>query len=118
MQQKISTIARDKNCDIYLNNHGQLAMVYGREAYAQIVNAKMRTSLGEMQLAMQKGIPYFQTIFANRSYLPVWQNEVEKMILELPFVSKISSFDCNYDGGVLKYTMEIETDSGALEING
>ena len=118
MQQKISTVARDENCDMYIDGTGQFAMVYGKDAYAQIINAKMRTTLGEMQLAMQKGIPYFQTVFADRSYLPVWQDEVEKMIRELPFVIEISSCDCNYEGGVLKYTMEIETDSGMVEING
>lgn len=118
MRQKISTIAKDANCDLYIDSNGRLAMVHGKDAYAQIINAKMRTVLGEMQLAMQNGIPYFQTVFSDKSMLPIWQDEVEKMLRSIPFVKNISSFDCNYDNDVLKYTAEIETDSGMVEING
>lgn len=118
MQQKISTIARDENCDLYIDGTRQFAMVYGKDAYAQIINAKMRTALGEMQLAMQKGIPYFQTVFSDKSMLPIWKDEVEKMLRSLSFVKNIFSFYCNYDNDVLKYTVEIETDSGMVEING
>lgn len=118
MKQKISTIARDENCDLYLDGSGNIALVSGLEAYAQIINAKMRTSLGELQLSMEKGVPYFQTVFSDKSMVPIWQNAVEEMLLKIPFVKEITLFDCKYEGDVLKYTAEIRTDNGTVTING
>ena len=115
---EVKTLARDENCDLYVGTDGQLAIVDGKEAYAQIINAKMRTTLGEMQLAMQKGVPYFETVFADPSMVPVWQESVIQMLESLAFVIEVSSFICETKGNMLEYTSEIKTDKGMVTING
>lgn len=118
MKQKVTTIARDENCDLYLDDNGAIATIEGADACAQIISAKMRTSLGEMQLNMQNGVPYFQTVFVDKSFIPIWQDQVIKMLEAIDFVTEVSSFDCNTDGDMLKYTAEIKTDNGTVTING
>lgn len=118
MADKIKTIARDENCDLFADSNGNIALAYGKEAYAQIVNAKMRTILGEMPLDVNGGLPYFQTIFKDANLLHVFESEVAKMLTGLDFVIGIKSFDCNVEDGVLYYTVEIITDNGEMKVNG
>lgn len=118
MASEFVTIARDDNCDLFLDSKGNIALAHGIDAYAQIINAKMRTSLGELQLNMGKGIPYFETVFIDKSFIPIWKNEVVRQIESLGFVKNVSSFTCNLDKNMIKYIAEIETDKGTLTING
>lgn len=118
MKNEEITIARDANCDLFLDSDGNIALVSGKNAYAQIVNAKMRTTIGEMMLNTSGGLPYFQTVFADSDLIPIWQAEVTDMIKSLPFVKSIVSFNCGVEGNVLKYELKIETDEGNIEING
>lgn len=113
-----NTIARNKSNDLYLDEAGNIAMVDGKEAYAQIINATMRTVRGELQLNTRKGLPYFETVFENRNLVEIWRSEAVIAITALPFVKKVVSFDCKIDGDVLQYTSTIETDNGTVEING
>ena len=118
MADRVKTIARDVNCDLFADSHKNIALVYGKEAYAQIVNAKMRTVLGELPLDVNGGLPYFQTVFKDANLLSIFESEVIKMLSELDFVKEIKSFDCNIEDGVLYYTTEILTDSGEIKVNG
>lgn len=118
MADKIKTIARDENYDLFVDSHKNIALVYGKDAYAQIVNAKMRTILGEMPLDVNGGLPYFQTIFKDANLLNVFESEVIKMLQSLDFVTEVKSFDCNVEDGVLYYTAEIITDNGEMNVNG
>jgi aspartate/tyrosine/aromatic aminotransferase len=113
-----TTIARNKNNDLYLDSHGNIAMVSGRDAYAQIINAKMKTSRGEMQLNIDKGIPYFQTVFADPNLANIWESEILKMLLSLPFVIDVVSFDYEVSNNMIKYKAEIKTDEGIIISNG
>ena len=119
MATEVNTIARDpETCDMYLDAYGNIALVSGKEAYAQIINAKMRTVVGEIQLNMRKGLPYFETIFENSTLLRVWESEAIKMLEALSFVIEVESFVCNVEGTTVKYTSRIRTDRGVIESNG
>ena len=118
MKTEEITIARDANCDLFLDSDGNIALVSGKNAYAQIVNAKMRTTVGEMMLNMDGGLPYFQTVFADSDLIPIWQAEGTDMVTSLPFVKSIIAFNCEVEGNVLKYELKIETDEGNIEVNG
>lgn len=119
MATKVNTIARDPDtCDMFLDAYGNIALASGKEAYAQIVNAKMRTTLGELQLDMRKGLPYFETVFSNAALLDIWRASAVEMLEALPFVISVDSFICQIEGNVVKYTSEIRTDSGVIQTNG
>lgn len=119
MRTLVSTIARDStNNDLYIGSDGNLAMVYGKDAYAQIINAKMKTALGELQLNVNSGLPYFQTVFSDPDLASVWESEAIRMLSELPFVLDIQSFDYDIEENMIKYTATILTDEGVIVSNG
>lgn len=119
MATTVKTIARNpETCDFVVGPDKQLVLVEGKEAYAQIINAKMRTQRGELQLNLMGGIPYMETVFKNRSLIPIWESEVILMLEDLPFVKSVKNFEYTVEEGTVKYTAEIETDSGEITING
>lgn len=112
------TISRDGECDIETTPSGQMKMVEGIDAYAQIINAKMRTVRGECALNTRAGLPYFETVFTSSRNRDIWISEARSMVLGLPFVMSIKSFDTEFTDGVLYYVMQIVTDLGEVYING
>ena len=118
MADQTKTLARDENCDLFVDANGDIALAVGMEAYAQIVNAKMRTVLGELPMDVNGGLPYFQTIFKDSSMVDVFEAEAIKMLEGIDFVSSVESFTCEVRGDVLYYTAEIVTDKGAMTVNG
>lgn len=119
MASQVYTIAREPETnDIYLNVRGDFALVAGKEAYSQIVDAKMKTTIGEVQLNLAAGLPYFETVFSSGSLVRVWESEAVKMLEGLDFVRNVDSFDCAVEENVVKYTAEIRTDSGVVKANG
>lgn len=109
------TIAVNCENDIYLIN-GDIAMVDGKDAKAQIISAALRTRRGELQLDTERGIPYFDTIFqsGSRYNTQLWEAYVRKTVMEFDFVKSISSFDydIDYKTGMIKYTLAIEGTDG------
>lgn len=119
MASQVYTIAREPETnDIFLNVRGDIALVAGKEAYSQIVDAKMKTTIGEVQLNLAAGLPYFETVFSSGSLVRVWESEAVKMLGNLDFVKSIESFDCKVEDDMVKYTAEIKTNSGVINTNG
>lgn len=118
MADQTKTLAKDENCDLFVDANGNIAIAVGIDAYAQIVNSKMRTVLGELPMDVNGGLPYFQTIFKDSSMVDVFEAEAIKMLEGIDFVSSVKSFTCEVRGDVLYYTAEIVTDKGAMTVNG
>lgn len=112
------TLSRDDKCDLEVTPTGQLRTVEGIDAYAQIINAKMRTVRGECALNTKAGLPYFDTIFLSPRNRDIWMSEVRSMITELPFVISIKSFETEFTDNVLYYVMQIITDLGEVYLKG
>lgn len=106
------TIAVDDDNDIYLVN-GDIALCDGLKAQEQIVAAAIKTRMGELQFNVNKGIPYFTTIFnsSNKHYLDLWEAAVKKRVSEFDFISAIQSFeyDLNHDTSRLTYRLVAKT---------
>lgn len=109
------TIAVNGENDIYLVN-GDIATADGSEARTQIISAALRTRRGELQLDIERGIPYFETIFqsGDKSRIQLWEAFVRKTVNEFDFVKSIKSFeyDVNYQTGTITYTLIAESIDG------
>ena len=57
------TFAVNAQNDIYLDNNGNLAIVYDLTATLQACAQAAKTILSEMILNVTQGIPYFQTVW-------------------------------------------------------
>jgi len=112
------TISRDEKCDLEVTPTGQLRTVEGIDAYAQIINAKMRTVRGECELNLDAGLPYFDTIFMSPRNRDIWMSEARSMIGELPFVISIKSFETEFTDNTLYYIMQVITDLGEVYLKG
>lgn len=115
----VKTVARrGAERDIYLVN-GRLAMCEGLEAYRQILEAAIRTQRGELVLDVDRGIPYFETVFDRPQNVYLWADAVKKRTKQFPWVEEIVSFDYDIDHAnhVLTYTMKVKTDIGTITLS-
>jgi len=115
------TLAQTKDThDIVIDADGLLSLSYDKEAYANIIADCVRTLRGELQLDVEAGIPYMETVFESIANLTQWKAAVRRKVNSLPFVSSIISFDADVigDGASKKvvFTMNVYTDEGTVEV--
>lgn len=120
--EKSMTIAVNDSNDIYLVN-GDIALVTDKSAREQIIAAAIRTRRGELQLDLDRGIPYFETVFKSPSKdnLDIWEASVRDTITEFDFVSSIKNFtyEIDYERNILRYHATIvTTDEDIIELTG
>ena len=121
----IKTIARynwqDKlSGDVHKNDirwdydAGGFALCTGLDAYAQTIEAAIKTVYGEMITKRRYGVPYFSTIFDSRKYVQNWASSVTKVVSELDFITSINSFVYEYDKNrkCMTYKMSVTTRDG------
>lgn len=116
----MKTIARSANSDIFLTPDGQLAMCDGKTCQAQVIEAAIRTVTGELQLDVEQGIPYFDTVFLRASLEEDWADEVTRRILEFSWVTGIPKFEHEFNSveNILKYSIEIDTEEAETTLGG
>lgn len=90
----------------------------GKQAYANIIGDTIRTVSGELQLDVNRGVPYFETVFKSANGIDIWKNDVRKIMNGLSFVKSIVSFDVSWDpvSRKLNYEMVVETDKGEVTV--
>lgn len=104
--------------DIYLTDAGDFAFSSDREAYGNIIADAIRTLEGELQLDIERGIPYQRTIWETVSRLNIWKIYVRNTILKYPFVIGIDSMAINIsNGNHLNYSITIQTNLGTVEVS-
>lgn len=105
--------------DLYLDG-GNIAFVEGIEALKNVIENVLRTQFSELQLNVQKGIPYFETIFSHRTNVSYWRAYMVDAIESVEGVQSCELFDIDIDNekNLLTYTAYIKTIYGDLSING
>lgn len=90
----------------------------GKQAYSNIIGDTVRTVCGELQLDVNRGVPYFETVFKSVNGIDIWKNDVRKIVNGLSFVKSIVSFDVSWDtvSRKLNYEMVVETDDGEVTV--
>lgn len=99
--------------------HISLAAVADLDAYEQILAAVVLTVRGELQLDTERGIPYFDTVFASNRLIDQWALAVRRAVLEKPFVESIDDFTYNFNHATntLEYELDVTTDLGSLTVS-
>ncbi len=104
--------------DIAVDDAGGISRVYGKNAYAQILEAIIKTQRGEIILDLQRGVPYRETIFVSAAYRAQWEREVLAAIEACPFVQSIISSEFTYGQSTAHYSVTVQTDDGEVSVNG
>lgn len=115
----MKAIARSANHDLFVVA-GQLAMADGRIAQGQILEAAILTVKGELQFDIERGIPYFETIFASQKFAPRWRAKAIERTMEFDWVQSVDSLTYSIDSHehTINYTMTVTTNLGTVTITG
>ncbi len=106
--------------DIYLDINNNLAIKSGEDALLDIITNVVRTRKYEIQYDMNKGIPYFETIFSDTGLLGLWRSYVIQEIENVDGVISVESLIYSLDESnkKLSYTCQIRTIYGESTLNG
>lgn len=106
--------------DIYLDDSRNLAVKSDEQALLDILANRIRTKKYEIQYDMNKGVPYFETIFANTGLLGLWRSYVIEEVERTSGVISVESLLYSLDEGTkkLSYTCQIRTIYGETSLNG
>lgn len=109
----------NENNDLYLDGSRQLAMGEDIDAAVQTVQNKLNTLKGEIQLDIDKGIPYFETIFNQQTPdLSSWESYMIEEAEKVDGVIRVESMITRVKDNQLTYEMTIRTKYGLTQIIG
>lgn len=112
------TFATNALNDIYIGADGNLAIAMGEQAVLQACATAAKAQLGEMVLAINNGIPNFQTVWVGAPNLAIFQSYLRRTLQNVEGVIEVTELTTSVDGGVLSYTATIRTIYGLAAING
>lgn len=99
--------------DLYLDENNNLAMfddinvnLTNIEALLAVIKNVVQTHRFELQLDMNKGIPYMQTIFENSTLVSLWRSYMIEAIEDVENVNFVEYFNTTYDPTT--YTLKYE----------
>ncbi len=106
--------------DISLDAAGDFVFSEGLEAYGNIIADAIRTLKGELQLDVERGIPYDETVWDSVTKVWRWKALVSAAVRAYGFVYDVSRFDVEVDPPrrQLSYQMRVVTDAGTVEVSG
>jgi hypothetical protein len=107
----------DKN-DLYLNVAGNIAIVVDLEATLQACAQATKTVLGEMVLATDQGVPYFQNVWSGIVNQQQFDAALRTAILGVEGVVEVVSLVITQEQDTVVYTAVIRTIYGQGEISG
>lgn len=105
--------------DIGIDANGMLAFVSGKDAHANVIANAVRTLIGELQLDVEAGIPWMDSVFNEIGDTSLWEHRVREAIESFDFVVSIDEFtaDYNYSSKTLKYHIVVTTSEGTVEVS-
>lgn len=112
------TLAVNDFNDIYIGRDGNLVIAYDLDAVLQACSQVAKSLLGEMVLAIDQGIPYFQTVWVGVPNLQQFESALRRAFLGVTGVVEVVSLVTSLTGDVLQYTAEIRTIYGSGVVNG
>lgn len=112
------TLGIDKSNDLYLGPDGNIALLSGIDAVMNACQTAAQAQLGEMILALDKGVPNLQTIWQSSRNVAQFEAYLRATISSVDGVKKINELTVTLDADVIKYAAVIETVYGVGQLNG
>lgn len=108
----------DKNNDLVLAPDGNLSLSNDLQAVLFTCEQVARAQLNEMVLAVDQGMPNFQTVWVGAPNIPQFEAYLSARLQAVTGVQRVTSVEASASGGVLRYTATIQTVYGEGIING
>ena len=112
----MTTLATSHDNDLIVQD-GTFQILDGKEAALALARSYAQTLMGEMIHAMTNGVRFFETAY-NRPRLALFEHDFRRRVLEVPDVIGVRSFDARVVEGELRYTAQIVTRFGEIELEG
>lgn len=112
------TLAVDSNNDLYLGIDGNIVIVRNLEAVLQACEHAAKTVLGELVLATNQGVPYFQNVWSGIPNYQQFDAALRSAILDVADVLEVVSLLIAPEGDIVKYNAVIRTIYGGGTISG
>jgi hypothetical protein len=93
--------------DLFIGDDGNLTIVTGLEAVQQACAQAAKTLLGEMILATDQGIPYFDAVWSGDPDTSRFEAALRIAILDVEGVTEVTNLTIVRSGDQLAYTAEI-----------
>ena len=110
--------AVNSNNDLYIDKNGRLAIFKDLPAILQGCEHVAKALLGEMVLAIDQGIPYFQAVWDGIPNLQQFQTALRTAFLGVDGVVEVISLIVSQNADTLNYTAIIRTVFGGGSISG
>ncbi|MGJ0509067.1 MAG: hypothetical protein ACR652_18490 [Methylocystis sp.] len=108
----------DENNDLVIASDGRLSISVELEAVLQACEHAAKAQLTEMVLAVDEGVPNFQTIWSGSPNVLQFEGYLRRQLLRVVGVLDIASLSVTVSNNVLSYTAVIVTEFGQGALNG
>lgn len=112
------TFAVDANNDLYIGADGSLAVASDLHATLQAAQQAAQTQTGEMEYAVDQGIPNFAVTWNGAPNLAQFDAALRRAILGVAHVTGIQELTIATADNQLRYSATIVTDYGVGVLNG
>lgn len=115
MTTQIAVTAKN---DIFTDAHGNLGLVYDIDAVLQAAQQAAQSQLGEMQYAIDRGIPNFAVLWGGAPSIAQFEAALRRELLLVTDVIGVPEISVTLAGDAVVYTATIQTVFGNGAING
>lgn len=112
------TLAVDSNNDLYLGTDGALALVSDLQATLQAAQQAAQTMLGEMEYALDQGLPNFAVVWNGSPNVAQFDAYLRRALLAVAHVVGVRDLTITRGPNALSYEATIITDYGSGVLNG
>lgn len=113
----MTALAVNERNDLYLDDTRNLATVSGIYQTLQQCEQAIKAQLGEMVLAMNRGMPTLETVWLAQD-IPRWEAAAYVALQRVPGVTEILALVSEVVSGELRYNVVIRTIYGEGSISG
>jgi len=113
----MSTIATTENGDFALQN-GDIYLIAGLDEAIQTCEQSIKQSRGELPLAQQKGISYFDNLFAGNRNLQLFRAQLREELLTVNDILEVTSVEIAEVNDKIDYQVTIKTTFGEGRVSG
>lgn len=111
------SFATDSTNDLFVSGRG-LAWASDLQAVLNVAKHAAQAILGEMVLAKDQGMPYFETVWVGGPSSAAFEAAFRQRIARIDGVLEIASLETRQVGDAMRYSATIVTTYGTGALNG
>lgn len=112
------TFSTDDNNDLFISPDGNLSISTGLQSVLFACQTAAQAQLGEMVLAINKGVPNFETIWRSSGNIAQFEAYLRTTLLGVDGVREVSELVTTIGNNAVAYRATIVTVYGTGQING